>query len=172
MPSLVGPLHAAAVVVLVAGVAKAIRPTAAATALRVLGLAGSRSIVRAVAAVEVAVAVLVLVGAGGGRPPVAALAALHLGFAAVAAGLRARSATCGCFGEAAPVTGIHLVANVAVAAAALVTAAGGDVPSFGAAVGATPAAGLPYALLVATLAFAEITALTTLADLKERTAPA
>ena len=166
MTSLVGPLHAAAAVVLVAGAAKLARPTAAATALRVLRLPGSRAAVRAIAVVELAVAALVLAGAGGGRAAVAALAALHLGFAAVAAALRARSATCGCFGAAAPVTGTHVVVNLVVAALALAAVAGGDVPSFGAEVGATPGAGVPYALLVGVLAAAEIAALTALAEVQ------
>ena len=166
MTSLAGPLHAAALVVLTAGLAKAARPTAAATALRLLGLPGSRLVVRVVATGEVAVAVLVLAGVDGGRAPAAALAALHLAFAAVAAALRARSATCGCFGEATPVTGIHLAANLLVAGLALGAAAAGDVPSLGAAVGFTPAAGVPYLVLVVTLAFAEITALTALAEVQ------
>jgi hypothetical protein len=162
--ALVGPLHAAAAVVAVAGVAKLLRPAAAAAALRTVGLPGTRAAVRVVAAGELAVAASVLAGFDGGRAPAAALAALHLGFAAVAAALRARSATCGCFGEAAPVTGTHLVANVAVAAVALAAAATGDLASVGAAAGDTPGAGVPYLLLVATLAAAEITALTALAD--------
>lgn len=171
MTSLAGPLHAAALVVLAAGAAKAARPTPAGTALRVLGLPGSRVAVRAIAAGEVAVAALVLAGADGGRGPAAALAALHLAFAAVAAALRARSATCGCFGEASPVTGIHIAANLLVAVVALLAAGGGDVPSLGAAVGSTPGAGLPYLLLVVTLAFAEITALTALAEVQAAARP-
>jgi hypothetical protein len=166
MTSLVGPLHAAALVVLAAGAAKAARPAATATAMRLIDLPGSRAAVRAVAAGEVAVAVLVLGGVDGGRAPAAALASLHLAFAAVAAALRARSAACGCFGQAAPVTVTHLVANLAVAGVALAAAASGDVPSLGAAAGATPAAGIPYVLLVVTLAAAEITALTALADVQ------
>ena len=166
MTSLAGPLHAAALVVLTAGLAKVAKPTAAGTALRALGLPGSRLVVRSIAVVELAVAAVVLAGADDGRAPAAALAALHLGFAAVAAALRARSATCGCFGDAAPVTGIHVAANLLVAAVALGAAAAGDVPSLGAAAGFTPAAGVPYLLLVGTLAFAEITALTALAEVQ------
>ena len=166
MTSLAGPLHAAALVVLTAAAAKALRPTAAAAALRALGLPGRRATVRLVAAGEAVVAVAVLAGVDDGRAPAAALAALHLGFAAVAAALRARAATCGCFGEASPVTGTHLVVNVVVAAVALVAAAAGDVPSLGAVVGDTPAAGAPYLVLMIALAAAEITLLTALAEVQ------
>jgi hypothetical protein len=166
MTSLAGPLHAAALVVLVAAAAKVVRPTAAATALRSLGLPGSRSAVRVIAAVEAGAAIAVLAGVDGGRAPAAAFAALHLGFAAIAAALRARAATCGCFGEATPVTGTHLVVNVAVAGLALAAAATGDVASVGAAAGDTPAAGAPYLVLMLTLAAAEITVLTALAEVQ------
>ncbi len=166
MTPLAGPLHAAALVVVVAAVAKAGRPAAAGAALRALGLPGSRAAVRALAAVELAIAFAALVG---GRPAATALAALHLGFAAVAVGLRARSATCGCFGEASPVTGTHVVANLAVAAVALLAAADGDVPSLGAALGATPAAGVPYGVLLGVLAAAQVAALTALAELQSAT---
>ena len=164
MMLLTGPIHAAAVVVAVAAIAKAARPAATGTALRTLGLPGSRATVRAIAVVELLVAAAALTGVAGGRPGAAALAAVHLAFAAVAASLRARAARCGCFGDAVPVTGVHLAANAAVAAVALVGAAAGGVSSFGAAMGATPAAGVPYAVLVATLAGAEIACLTALAE--------
>ena len=87
---------------------------------------------RAVAVGEAAVAAAAFAG---GRAGAAALAALHLGFAAVAAALRARSASCGCFGEATPVDGTHVVANLVVAAVALGAAADGIVPSLAAALG-------------------------------------
>lgn len=165
MTALVGPLHAAALVVLLAGVAKAVRPTAAGAALRSLGLPGSSATVRGIAAVEVVIAAAVLAGLDDGRAAAAFLAALHLGFATVATALRARSATCGCFGEASPVTGVHVVANVAVAVVALAAAStSAAVPSLGAAVAGTPAGGVPYALLVVTLAAAEVACLTALAD--------
>ena len=164
MMVLTGPLHAAAVVVSIAAVAKAARPTATGVALRALGLPGTRAAVRALAVAELTVATAVLSGLGGGRPGAAALAALHLGFAATAAALRARAVGCGCFGEAAPVTGVHLAVNAAVAVVALVAAAGGDIGSVGAAVAATPAAGVPYVVLVGTLAAAEVASFTALAE--------
>jgi hypothetical protein len=165
MTPLTGPLHAAAVVLLLAGLAKALRPAAAGIALRTVGLTGGRALVRALATVEIAVGAAVLSGT---RPSLAAgaLAALHVGFVGVAAGLRRRSADCGCFGEAAPVTGTHLVVNLLVAAAAGVAAVTGDLPSAGAAIGGTPGAGVPYALLVGVLAAGELLCLTALADLQ------
>lgn len=161
MTVLAGPLHAAAVVVAVAAVAKLRRPAPAGVAMRTLGLPGSRWFVRAVAVGEAAVAAAAFAG---GRAGAAALAALHLGFAAVAAALRARSASCGCFGEATPVDGTHVVANLVVAAVALGAAADGIVPSLTAALEGTPAAGVPYAVGVAVLAAAEIACLTALPD--------
>lgn len=170
MMVLAGPIHAAAAVVVLAALAKAARPTATGVALRTIGLPGSRRAVRALAAAELAVAAAALSGLAGGRPGAAALAALHLGFAAAAAALRARAATCGCFGEATPVTGVHVAANVVVAAVALAGTAAGDVASLGAAVGASPAGGVPYAVLTATLALAEIACLTVLAEAQDAAA--
>lgn len=163
MSALSGPVHAVALVLLLAGVGKLARPAAAGAALRALRLPGTRAAVRALAVAEVVVAVAVLAGAG--APAAAALAALHVGFAAAAVALRRRSATCGCFGEATPVTGVHLVAN-GLAAAVAVAATVDTVPSLASAFADTPAAGVPYVALVAVLAAAHVLALTALADLQ------
>jgi len=163
MSPLAGPLHAAALVLVVAAVAKARRPAAAGAALGTLGLPGSRGVVRALAVAEGAVALAVLAGLG--APAAAALAATHLGFVAVADGLRRRSADCGCFGDAAPVTGAHLAVNAVVAvlaAAAIVD----PVPSVGNALAGTPGFGVTYGVLVAALAAGEVLLLTALAELQ------
>lgn len=165
MTPLAGPLHAAALVLVLAGVAKWIRPGTTAAALRTVGLPASRPAVRAVAAVELAVAATVLTGTAGAAAPLA-LGMVHLGFAGVAARLWRQAADCGCFGRGAPVTGTHLATNVAVAAIALTVAVDGRVASVGAAAGATPGAGVPYLLLVAVLAAGEVLCLTALADLR------
>jgi len=141
------------------------RPAAAGIALRAVGIAGGRATVRTLAVLEVAVGAAVLTGT---RPSLAlaALAVLHVGFLAVAAGLRRRSATCGCFGDASPVTGTHLMVNLTVAAVAGVAAVTGDLPSVGAAIGGTPGAGVPFTLLVGVLAAGEVLCLTALAELQ------
>jgi hypothetical protein len=164
MSSLAGPLHAAAVVLVLAGWSKLARPATARAALRAVGLPSGRPAVGVLAAIEVVIAGTVLLGTG--RAAAAALACLHLGFLAVALRLRRQAAGCGCFGEPAPVTATHLAVNLAVAGLGIAAAAGGDLPSLGAAVGGTPAAGVPYALLVGTLAAAEVVCLTALAELQ------
>lgn len=167
MTPLVGPVHAAALVLLLAGIGKGLRPAAAAAAMRTVGVPGSRVAVRAVAAGEILVAGTVL--AGFGRPAAAALALAYASFAVVAASLRRRSATCGCFGEAAPVTGTHLVVNGLVAAVA-VAAVADPVPSVGAAVAGTPGAGVPYLVLLTLLAAGQVLCLTALAELQSAAA--
>lgn len=164
MTPLAGPIHAVALVLLLAGAAKAVRPSATIAALRIVGLPASPAAVRALAGVEVVVAGATL--AGTGAAAAVALAAVHVGFAAVAVVLRRRSADCGCFGDASPVTATHVVVNLA--AAAVVTAAvlDGDVPSIGAAMAATPGAGVPYAVLVGVLAAGEVLCLTALAEVQ------
>lgn len=166
MSPLAGPLHAAALVLLVAAAAKARRPATAGAALRTLGLLGSRATVRALATAEAAIAVGVLAGVG--APAAALLAAAHAGFAVVAVALRRRSADCGCFGAAVPVTGAHVAVNIVVAVTAL-AATLDPVGSLGAALAATPALGAPYAILTAALAGAEVLVLTALAELQAAT---
>jgi hypothetical protein len=161
MPPLVGPLHAAAAVLALAGLAKLARPSGTAAALRVLGLPGRRWTARALGAVEVAAAGWVL--AGGGRAGAAALAAFHVGFTVAALVLRRRAATCGCFGDGAPVGLSHLVVTSAVSVIAFVGIVD-PVPSLGSTMGAMPGAGLPYLGLVALLAALEVACLTVLAD--------
>lgn len=163
MTPLTGPVHAVALVLVAAGGSKLARPSAAGAALRTIGLPGSRAVVRALAVAEIAAGSAVV--AGTGRPAAAIVAAFHLGFTGVALVLRRRAADCGCFGQATPVTGVHLAVNVAVAAVAA-AAVVDPVPSLGAAIGDTPAGGAAYAVLVATLAFGEVLLLTALADVQ------
>lgn len=163
MTPLTGPLHAVALVLVAAGLSKLARPSQAGAALRTIGLPGARAVVRALAVAEVAAGIAFVVGTG--RAAAALLAAFHVGFAAVALVLRRRAADCGCFGHATPVTGVHLAVNVVVAAIAA-AAVVDPVPSLGAAIDATPAGGVAYLLLVATLAFGEVLALTALADVQ------
>lgn len=161
MTPLAGPVHAAALVLLAAGGAKLLRPAGTSAALRTLGLPGSRAGARLLGGTEATVAVAVLAGAGAAAAATAS--AFHVGFAVVAILLARRSATCGCFGAGSPVTGVHVATSLVVAglfAAAVVD----PVASVAAAVGDTPAAGLPYALLVGLLAAGEVLCLTALPE--------
>lgn len=117
-----GPLLVAAVLLAVAGVAKARRPAPTGLALARLGLPGSDPAVRALGAVEVlAGSAAALLGGAWAAP----LVVVYLGFAAVtAAQLRmarrtGAAADCGCFGDlSAPVGVGHVVVNLGLATAA------------------------------------------------------
>jgi Methylamine utilisation protein MauE len=159
MTPLAGPVHAAALVLAVAGFAKFARPAGTAAALRTLRLPGTRLAARALGAVEIALAIAVLAGTGAGAA--AAVALLHVGFALAAVVLQRRSTACGCFGDGAPVTGVHVAAAVVVATLFAI-AVFDEVPSLAAAVDATPAAGIPYAVLAGLLAAGEVLCLTAL----------
>lgn len=135
-------------IVVVGAVAKLADPDAPLAAFRALGLPGSRLAVRVLALVELAVGGAAVVV--GGRAAAAALAALYLAFTAVVGVLLHRHATlsCGCFGRlSAPVTRIHLAANVASLAVA-VAAAIVRVPGLVVDHARLPAAGVPHGLLI------------------------
>lgn len=159
----VGPFTIAAALLVLGGVAKALRPGDTATALRGIGLPGSRVIVRVGGAAEVALgAVAIIVG---GLVPAVLVGLSYLAFAAfvvVALVRRAPIATCGCFGRAdTPPSLVHVGVNVAAVAAAVAFAVHPD----GALVEVLrdqPLAGVPYLLLVATGVFAAFVALTAL----------
>ncbi len=118
-----GPLLLAALLLVVAGVAKLRRPAPTGLALAELGLPGADPAVRILGGVEVlaAVGAIALGGLAAG-----AVAILYLGFALVTALQVRRSrrtgeaADCGCFGEAgAPVDATHAAVNLLLAAGAL-----------------------------------------------------
>lgn len=143
-----GPLFAASVLLLIAGVLKFVRPAAAVAALRSAGLPAPALFGRALGAGEVAIAV-VAVG-WGGRLPAAAVAAAYAGFAAFAALVLRRQgamSSCGCFGVAdSPLTSLHVVINVAIASVA-VWAVIAPVPGIGEVLAGQPLAGVPFAAL-------------------------
>ncbi len=125
---LIGPYLAACVLLIAAGVAKAVRPgdtARAVTASMPVSLAVVAPLVRVAAAAEA------LVGAAGlVRPSVwsAGLVALsYLGFAAFVTVARARGgplASCGCFGTPdTPATRLHVVVDLVLSAAAVSVAA-------------------------------------------------
>lgn len=104
-----------------AGVAKLGRPAASGRALVLAGLPGGAWSVRALGAVEVAVAVA---GLAIGGVVWGVQAGLYLAFTLFVARERTRpTSDCGCFGEAGvPVTGLHVVVDAALAAAAATAA--------------------------------------------------
>ena len=94
---LTAPLAVAALVLVVAGIAKLRAPAPAAGALRELGVPAASSAVRAFAAGEVALGVWALVSPT--SLGAIALACCYTAFAGLALLLAARRASCGCFGE-------------------------------------------------------------------------
>ena len=159
-----GGLHALAVLLLVAALAKLRRPAEAVDALRQARLPASSLLVRLLAAAEVVVAGLVLLRGGVG--PALALAGLHLGFAAFVVRLRGTagaSASCGCFGGAeAPADRLHVVTNLAAAAVAAAGAATGSTSLAGALGDQSVAGAAAYVVLVAVAAQATLLTLTAL----------
>ncbi|HVE64858.1 MAG TPA: MauE/DoxX family redox-associated membrane protein [Mycobacteriales bacterium] len=120
MDVLAGPFLAAAALLVLGGVPKAVSPGDTARALRLLRLPVGPPAVRVLGAAEVVTGVAAVVWPG--RPTAALIAIWYAGFAGVVA-LALRSdqplATCGCFGGAdTPPTLAHL----AVVAAASLTA--------------------------------------------------
>lgn len=158
-----GGLHALAVLLVAAAVAKLTRPAESVDALRRARLPASPQLVRLLAVVEIGVAALVLLVGGVG--PALALAGLHAGFAAFIVRLRAMagaSASCGCFGGSeAPADRLHVVVNLAAAGVAGLGAVLGAA-SLPSALHDQPAAGAPYLVLVVVAAQATLLTLTAL----------
>jgi len=125
-----GLLGGAAVLLVVAGALKAVDPTRTVGALRAQGWPSSPSLVRAGAAVELALGATTLVVGG----PVLAMlvAASYLGFALfVMAALRAGTpiGSCGCLGQAdTPPRPAHVLVDGLLAAAGVAAAATGSPP--------------------------------------------
>lgn len=174
MSPLAGVLFAAALVLGVAGVAKVVSPDGTRVALRTAGLPSGRWVSRLLGTAELAIAATALVVAG--RLGALLVSVTFLGFAAFSGLLLARSrgkASCGCFGGTdSPITRIHVVLNVIVAAA-VATCIARPVSGVADTAAETPGAGLPFALLIVLLAWVLQVAFTTLPALQaaERAAP-
>jgi uncharacterized membrane protein YphA (DoxX/SURF4 family) len=113
---LTAPVAVAALVVVVAGLAKLRSPAPAVAALRELGMPANRVAVRVFAAAEIALGVFVLVNPGG--IAAIALASCYALFAALALLLARRRAACGCFGEGDfPASGLQALISSVLAAA-------------------------------------------------------
>jgi hypothetical protein len=116
----------AAILMVVAGAAKVVRPEPAANALGVLGIGAAPLAIRLGAGLEVLIGLAALVAPG----PLAALAlgASYLGFAAFVLVLRAKpgAESCGCFGaDDEPPSLRHVVVDALLGAGCLLAAATG-----------------------------------------------
>jgi hypothetical protein len=94
---LTAPLAVAALVLIVAGLAKLRAPAPAAAALRELGRPAGQPLIRVLAVFEIAVGIWVLASPAG--VAAIAIACCYALFAALALLLSRRRAACGCFGE-------------------------------------------------------------------------
>lgn len=148
-----GPFAAFALLLALAGAAKAMRPLSTARALRSAGLPSGTWLVRLLGAGEAVLAVVALTVAG---PAPAALVAISYGSFAVFVGYaRARGlaiSSCGCFGKPdTPPTTAHLVVNAAAAGLAAAAAISPGPSPLGQ-LARSPGAGVPFAALVLVIA--------------------
>ena len=155
-------LHAtAALLLLVAGLAKVVRPAPTTDLLVSLGVPAGAATAVVVGLAEMVLGTTAL--AVGGPVTAAATGALYVAFVVVVVRAMAAGATsCGCFGRAdAPPSWIHVIGNLVLAAA-----------SFGAIAGDTalevmdgqPAAGVGFVLLVGVLTGLPLVAFTALPE--------
>ena len=148
------PIAVAAIVLVVAGLAKLRTPDGALRALAAAGLSLPAAAVRIAALSELAISALVLLAPG--RATCALLAAGYATLALVAGALARRGAACGCFGDDdAPATAAHVALS---AVLALLAGAGVAWPPHGIAwlVAAAPGVAGPLALGIAGAAYATV----------------
>lgn len=123
-----GIVAAAAITLVIAGIAKLARPEGTVAALRAAGLKVGVVPAQALGLIEMLLGAVVLAWAP--VPAVILLAVAYVGFALFSLRLltvRGAATSCGCFGVAdAPVHPIHVVVNVGVAAALAVALATGE----------------------------------------------
>jgi len=150
--SLAGPFAAFAILLAIAGVAKAVRPLPTVRALRSVSLPAALSgvtLVRSLGAGEAILAIVALAVAG--PVPAALVAISYAAFAAFVIYARARGgsiSSCGCFGKPdTPPTVAHIVVNIG---AALTAAAAAAWPARSPAgeLARSPGAGIPLAVLI------------------------
>ena len=158
-----GPFTIAALLLVLAGAPKILRPQNALNALHAAGIPAPSVFVRVVAFAELAIGIDAVVN--GNRPSAVLVALSYAAFTAfVVRALRRETplSSCGCFGRAdTPPSWTHVLVDLAAVAAAVAVAVD---PGVGIAdvVRAQPDAGVPYVLLVATgtlLAFLALTVL-------------
>ncbi|HVX16931.1 MAG TPA: MauE/DoxX family redox-associated membrane protein [Acidimicrobiales bacterium] len=180
MPVAAGWLFAAAILLGGAGVAKLVRPAVVTQALQSARIPGLRHL-RRVPIGRISGFVEVVIAAGalafGNRLTSALVACAYLVFAAVAArmlAVRSNREPCGCFGEVdAPVSPVHVVVDLAAAAAALAATWSPPGSVLDLAHG-QPLSGLPFAvatLALAWLGYLAFTAVPALLDAQRSVAP-
>lgn len=165
-------LHAAAAVLLViAGLAKVLHPRPTAEMLGTLGLPGVPALAAAIGVGEFALGLLALVVGG----PFFAVATgiVYVGFAVVVLrALAVDAPSCGCFGrDDTPPSWIHVVGDLVFAVASFVAAAGSTPLEV---MDDQPAGGIPFVIvvgLVAGLAVAAFTALPAALDARHPRRP-
>jgi hypothetical protein len=147
---LAGPFAAFALLLALAGIAKARRPLPTVRALRSVHLPASAAAVKTLGAAEAVLAVVAVVTRGSIAPALVALSyATFAGFVAYARRRGGSISSCGCFGTPdSPPTVAHIVVNIAAAATAA-AAALSPARSPLAELARSPAAGVPLLMLVA-----------------------
>jgi hypothetical protein len=160
---ILGPLGIVSIVLAVAGSWKLLRPGAAQTAIRTLGVPLPTTAVRGIGGIELALGAATIVV--GGAALAAAVAAAYVAFAAVAWRLRGSDVGCGCFGAASstPPGALHIAVNLVAAGIAIIAAASG-VPGQARAWDELPGLGVPHVLLMIVGATATLGLLTVLPD--------
>jgi len=152
---------AAALLLLVAGIAKIVRPGPTADLLASLGLPAGERLARGIGVVESAVGIVAL--GVGGPWPAAATGGFYVAFVVVVVrAIGAGATSCGCFGRVdAPPSWIHVIGNLVLAAVSF-AAIGGDTPVE--VMDGQPAGGLGFVLLVGVLAGLSLVAFTALPE--------
>ena len=144
-----GPLAVAAILAVVAGAAKVLRPGPVVVALRGIGVRfASPTVVRFGSVLEMALGGVAL-GSGWG-PAILGLGATYLAFAAFVTVAQSHPgiASCGCFGETdAPPSWRHVFVDVGLAGGCAGAFLAGA-PGIGSVLGAQPLAGIPFTGLV------------------------
>lgn len=156
---------AAALLLLVAGLAKISRPAPTADLLAGLGLPERFAFTVGIGVVESAVGVGSL--AIGGPVFAAVTGALYLGFVVVVwRAIATGASSCGCFGRVdTPPSAVHIIGNLALAGASLVATAG-DTPLD--VMDGQPAAGIGFVLVVGVLAGLSLVMFTALPSYRQR----
>lgn len=147
-----GPFAAFALLLAIAGAAKALRPLNTSRALRAAGLPSGPALVRLLGAGEAVLAIVALTVAG--PIPAALVAISYASFAAFVGYAKARGlaiSSCGCFGKPdTPPTNAHIVVNLGAAALAAAAISPGRSP-LGQLIH-SPGAGVPFTALVLVIA--------------------
>jgi hypothetical protein len=158
-----GPFAIAAVLLVLGGAAKTLRPDDTARALREAGLRIPSMGVRLVAVAELLIGgYAIVVGDRASAVLVALSYAAFIGFVVVALGRRLPISTCGCFGRTdTPPSLVHVGIDLGAVVAAAVVAVDPGVGLLDV-VGDQPVAGVPYVILVATGVLCALVAMTAL----------